>query len=63
MYRTTFDSEKKQWNGQTAKFEFNPNASVASAILNSLLVNGPRVAQVNSTEKVNILNRNKWNNV
>lgn len=62
MYHTTFDNEKKQWNGQTTKFDFNPNASVGSSILNSLLANGPRVAQVNLTEKIKMVHGylTKW---
>lgn len=47
MYRTTFDNERKQWNGQMTKSDFNPNASLGNVILNSLLVQGSRVAQVN----------------
>lgn len=50
MYHTTFDNERKQWNGQMTKSDFNPDASLGNVILNALLVNGSRVAQVNYTK-------------
>lgn len=46
MFRTIFDEEKKQWNGPQTDTIFNPNTSLGNVILNSLQVNGSRIAQV-----------------
>lgn len=61
MYRTTFDKEKKQWNGPKIDSVKNPKISLGNVILNALKTNGSRIAQVISKvecNKISILTDN-----
>lgn len=46
MFQTIFDQENKQWNGVQSELDFVPKTSLGSAILESLHVNGSKVAEV-----------------
>ncbi|XP_055294849.1 uncharacterized protein LOC129564703 [Sitodiplosis mosellana] len=46
MYHTSYDTEKRQWNGVKTNPSFNSQTSLGSVILNTLLENGLKVAQV-----------------
>lgn len=51
MTETVFDPEKKEWYGRDIElenFKLDPHQSLGSAILNSLELHAPKIAQVNS---------------
>lgn len=46
MFRTQFDTVKKQWSGKASKSTWNRETSLGIEILNSLKLYGPKIAQV-----------------
>lgn len=47
MYKTIFDKENKLWKGHDVQPLYNPQISIAQVLLNSMKVNGAKIAQVN----------------
>lgn len=46
MYSTYFDEKEKLWHGSDIPPLYNPDISLAQALLNSMVAFAPKIAQV-----------------
>lgn len=51
MYRTIFDSEKKEWSGIKRPSMYNPSASIGTILLDIMSATPNKIAQVSNENK------------